>query len=125
MVNCPSCGAPVDLHLEHCPYCGCIIPKEKNLVEQNEPQVIIQQVVQEVPYVKRREKERLEAEYKKKKTREICRIIAGGILVLICIPFFSSERNWPIYFFVIGAGVIFFGLQNYKKYQKEFEQKIK
>ena len=112
MVNCPSCGAPVDLHLEHCPYCGCIIPKEKNIVEQNEPQVIIQ-------------KERLEAEYKKKKTREICRIIAGGILVLICIPFFSSERNWPIYFFVIGAGVIFFGLQNYKKYQKEFEQKIK
>lgn len=33
MVNCPSCGAPVDLHLENCPYCGCVILKEKKTNE--------------------------------------------------------------------------------------------
>ena len=36
MANCPSCGAPVDMHLEKCPYCDSIIPKEEKRTEFEE-----------------------------------------------------------------------------------------
>lgn len=123
MVNCPSCGAPIYLHLENCPYCGCAIPKEEKIIEQhNEPQMIVQQVVQEDPYAKQREHERIEAKYRKKQRREICRIIAGCGWLLVSFPFYTSGGSWPFYLSIIGGFAIGIGIKKYNKLQQEYEK---
>ena len=30
-MNCPNCGAPEDLRVDRCPYCGTPYPREKGI----------------------------------------------------------------------------------------------
>ena len=64
MVNCPSCGAPIDAAVTTCPYCGAAIPqKEKSGERSVQPQVTIQQVIQEDPCPKQKEQEQLDKKF--------------------------------------------------------------
>lgn len=86
MVNCPSCGAPIDAAATTCPYCGAAIPqKEKSRGRSVQPQVTIQQVIQEDPYAKQKEQEQLDKKYRKKRVNGICNIVVGSILLLILL----------------------------------------
>ena len=90
MVNCPSCGAPIDTHLDNCPYCGTLLPNEENSANQHEqPQANIHKN----SYAKQRKQEGLER--KKKAAYTIaCGIIGLVIAVAVDCP---SSSEWVMY----------------------------
>lgn len=123
MANCPSCGAPIDAHLDKCPYCGASIPQKQVAIEQPaQPQVIVQQIVQEDPYAQRREQERQDRKYKLRKASDIYQLVVGGILLVIAIPFITSSSDWVMYVSIFGASLVGVGIRNLMKHKKEYEQ---
>lgn len=123
MVNCPSCGAPIDAHLDNCPYCGALLSKERKSADSSQPQVVIQQIIQEDPYAKQREQEKHERKYLANKAADIYLIVFGGIVTTIGVPL-SWGGDWGFYVICFGVFCITLGISNLNKHKKEYEKNI-